>query len=90
MTGIKCGTGTAYPSGTSKFTPVFLIVLMGFVLFKLLPFMFLVLCRDDRLDFRLKTMQFVFTLICFVGGSCFICYLYLFMYTGVQHDFHVG
>ena len=26
--------------------------------------------------------------ICFVEGSCFI-YLYLFTYTGVQHDFHI-
>jgi len=57
----------------------FLIVLIGFVLFKSLAFMFLVLCWDVRLDFHLKTMS---TLICFVGGSCF-------MYTGVQHDFHI-
>ena len=32
---------------------------------------------------------FVFTPICCVGGSCFICYLYLFTFTGVQHDFHL-
>ena len=32
---------------------------------------------------------FVFTPICCVGGSCFICYLYLFTFTGVQHEFHL-
>ena len=26
---------------------------------------------------------------CFVDFSCFICYLYLFKHTGVQHDFHI-
>jgi hypothetical protein len=31
---------------------------------------------------------FIFTPICCVGGSCFICYLYLFTLTGDQHDFH--
>jgi hypothetical protein len=31
----------------------------------------------------------LFTPICCVGGSCFICYLYLFTFTGVQHDFHL-
>ena len=31
-------------------------------------------------------VRFVYTLIFVVGG---ICHLYLFTYTGVQHEFHI-
>jgi hypothetical protein len=34
-------------------------------------------------------LRFIFTPIYFVGVHVLLCYLYLFTYTGVQHDFHV-
>ena len=49
-------------------------------------------CCDVRDDFFSKNdVRFVLTPICFVGGSClnYLCYLYLFTYTGVPHDVHI-
>jgi len=40
-------------------------------------FPFLVPCCNVRFNFGVKTM-FVFILVCYVGGKCFSCYLYLF------------
>jgi len=39
MTGTTYGAGAAYPSGASEFTPGFLLVLVGFVLFALSNYM---------------------------------------------------
>jgi hypothetical protein len=39
--------------------------------------------------FRMKTVFGLSLLIFVCMGFCFICYLYLFTYIGVQHDFHI-
>jgi hypothetical protein len=71
---------------------------LGFVLFRVVKvhvFAFLFPYCDIHYDFRVKTMfsfSSLFTPICYVGGSRFICvdfFLNLYTYTGVQHDFHV-
>ena len=41
-------------------------------------------CCDVRYDFRVRPCSIRFE---WEGGGS---YLYLFMYTGVQHDFHIG
>ena len=41
-------------------------------------------------NFAQNDVRFVFTTICYVGGSRFIyAFLYSLTYTGVQHDFGV-
>jgi len=39
----------------------------------------------------LDSSWLLFVLFCFVlyGFMCYLCYLYLFTYTGVQHDFYI-
>jgi hypothetical protein len=50
----------------------------------------LVPCYDVRCDIRLKTMSSSSLHPCFVRGSLFyLCYMYLFTYYGVQHEFYM-
>ena len=55
---------------------------LGFVLFR---------CPITYLYVFISVLQcpFVFTPICFIGGSCIICCLYSFTYAYVQHDFNI-
>jgi len=68
-------------------------VLVGLVLFPLSSYM------SSRFWFRVvmyatiplkNDVRFVFTLICFVRGSCFIYVSCIFTYTGVQPNCHIG
>ena len=51
--------------------------------------MFLVPCCDVRYDFHVTGSSVRPYYYFFVGGSCFVCYFYLFLYTLVQLDFHI-
>jgi hypothetical protein len=75
---------------TAEITPVFVLVLAGFVLFISYNTSSRFQFRVVGYDFPVKTMsdsswlpfgwrEFMF----------YLCYLYLFTYTGVQHDFHI-
>ena len=87
-----CGAGTAFPSGVHEFSLVFFFFLVWFVLsmqshYLSSCFQFHIVISDQfprKID-----VQFIFTPICHIGSSCFICYLYLFTYTCVLHDFHI-
>jgi len=75
----------------SWFVPVFRYVSVVRVVkcAKFHVFSILVPCRDVHLDFRITIMfgsflpEFALQLV-----NVLICYLYSFMHTGVQHDFH--
>ena len=77
-TGYICGAGTDYPSES----PCCLSCLSGVRLVhlvKLHVLMVLVPCCDVRYDFCVKTSG--------SGVLAYLCYLYLFTYTGIQHAF---
>ena len=51
---------------------------------------FLILCCYDYYDFCVKTMFDSFSLLCFVGGSCFIYVICIYLYIMVPKlDFHI-
>ena len=80
------GVGTSYPSGA----PGYFCTCHSWVRVKLHVFTCLVPYCDARYDFRLKTMlgSLDFQLCC-REFMFYWCYLYLFTYTGVQHDFPI-
>jgi hypothetical protein len=90
-TGGRCGAGTTYPSRTSAFSPVFICISSSCVVHvvKLNVFMFLVTCCDIGYDFHIRRCPIPLGYHVFCRGFVLCsCYLYLFTYTVVQHDFH--
>ena len=64
----------------------FLLVLVGFLLFNVVKFP----CCDVRYAFRVKrcSVRLYYYLLC-RRFMFYLCFLYLFTHTDVQHDFHV-
>ena len=88
--GATCGASTAYSSGTLEFAPFFTCLneVRAVHFIKSRVFICLVPC-PIRLP-RKNNVRFVLTHICFVRGFTFyLCYLYLFTHTDVQHDFNI-
>ena len=71
LTGATSGAGTVYPSGAPEFDLVFLLVSVGNMLF-MLSSSFFYPCCNIRVLLHKNDVCIVSTLICFVGGSCFI------------------
>ena len=85
------GTGTLYPSGAPELAPIFFtwqgLCSSSCQITCLHVFSSVLWCRYD---FHVKTMFNLSWLPRLLWGFMFyLCYLYLFKYTGVQHDFHI-
>jgi hypothetical protein len=91
--GVTCGAGTAYSSGAPEFVPVFYLSYRSVVhVVKMYVFTYLNSCCYIvcPLQFQLKNdVRFVLIPICLAikGFMFYLCYLYVFAYTGVPTRF---
>jgi hypothetical protein len=82
MTGDTSGTGTAYPSGIPKFNPSFL---KGTFCSYRPIYKFRVLISASISALKRCSVLFYSHLCC---KMVYVCYLYLFNYSGVQQESH--